>query len=108
MEKRKLHTLSFQEVVHAVCKRPRMYVGRYSFELATAFLNGYHFALTTMQPDSHSVEEMWEFSQWIGKRFGTATNIDWSHTLRQMYLEDEQAFQQLIQLYDEFVTEMNH
>jgi hypothetical protein len=91
-----------RELILQVSARPAMFVGVANFDLALAFIGGFHYALSILKPDAADPKELNEFSIWLAEKFGLPRNWAWSAVLRRVYPNDEEAFKQLPLLYDEF------
>jgi hypothetical protein len=101
MAQNQISQATFRELIHVICKRPRLYVGRDSFDLVAAFLGGVVYALR-----SEGSEDFFEeFNVFLGKKYRHPTNYVWQFILRKVYSDDETLFEMLPKLYDEFLAQ---
>ena len=93
------------EVLGAVCKRPRMYVGSESLQAVLDFIGGYLYAQRLLSPES---EPEWrQFNYWLAGRFGYARNYAWYYA-REYFSTDAEAIRAFPQLLAEFRKERAH
>lgn len=93
--------IDFCWFIRCACNRPQVYVGKQSFELVAAFLDGYHYALERQQKS-----RSWglrEFNEWLGPRLKHSTSLHWRQMMMKSFPDDTEAFAQLPQLYEEFL-----
>jgi hypothetical protein len=101
MPQNQISQATFRELIYQVCKRPKMYVGKYSFDMVAAFLEGFVYALR-----SEGVKDFFEdFSIFLGKKYKHPTNYGWPFILREAYPDDETLFEMLPRLYDEYLVQ---
>lgn len=73
-----------------------MYVGERSFNKVAIFINGFSYA------SSANTEELAAFTSWIGIKLKLPKNWLWFAILKKRYSNDEDIFQELPQLFEEF------
>jgi len=52
---------NLNELIEQICLRPAMFVGSENFNLAAAFIEGFHYAISKFQPEIYSPTELREF-----------------------------------------------
>jgi len=94
--------INFCLLIRGACQRPQVYVGKQSFELVAAFLDGYDHALDHQQAKPRS----WglrEFGYWLGPQLNHSTSLHWGQMMMKSYPDETEAFAQLPGLYEEFL-----
>ena len=97
--------IDFVLLVREACARPKVYVGKESFELAATFLDGYDSALDR---ESNSTRDwgLKNFGDWLGPLLNHSTSLHWRQMMTLSFPEDATAFSQLPQLYEEFLIDV--
>jgi len=94
--------IDFCWLIRQACGRPRMYVGKQSFELLATFLDGYDHALNRGQarPRSWGLSE---FGHWLVPQLNLSSSLGWRQMMMESFPDETEAFAQLPHLYEEFL-----
>jgi len=103
------------EVLSAVCKRPRMYVGANTLQNVLDFVGGYLFAQSLLSPEPQVPSSSWQsskqqpeewrrFSYWLAQKFGYPRNYAW-YAAGEYFATDEEALEAFPVLLKEFRNE---
>jgi hypothetical protein len=93
--------INFCWLIRGACQRPRMYVGKQSFELLANFLAGYDHALGDQQKS-----RSWglsEFGHWLAPHLNLSSSLGWIQMMMKSFPDETEAFAQLPHLYEEFL-----
>ena len=91
---------SFSKLIETMCKNPRMYTMKGTFEEAAAWLQGFAAGLSEAELDLAS--EWYGFTIWLPQRLSYSEDLVWCSALKRAYQKDEAAFEQLLSLYNEY------
>jgi excisionase family DNA binding protein len=94
--------IDFCWFIRSACRRPKMYVGKQSFELLATFLSGYDHALDRGQarPRSWGLSE---FGHWLVQQLNLSSSLGWERMMMKSFPDETEAFARLPQLYEKFL-----
>ena len=91
----------FLEIVIALCKRPKMYTAKGSFNEITAYLEGFGAGANVGEHGYHSA--FTPFHKWMVKKFKRPEVIISWNDFRELYSNDSEALINLPILYKEYI-----
>lgn len=83
-----------------------MYIGRNSIFALDAFLLGWKFANSQIQPENFNNEEH-DFQDWISKKFKIQTSQSWAAIIFFFSQDEANALKLFFELFDEWLAEYN-
>lgn len=99
---------NYSEIIHTVCGRPMMFAHDGKFQTIADFLSGYDWAKRDTEGKSELKDR---FRDWLAQRFyklnGTPRNYVWWAYISIHFPKDEEAFNQLPLLYQEYRDSIN-
>jgi hypothetical protein len=93
--------INFCLLIRYACQRPRIFVGKQSFELLATFLAGYGHALDRQQKSRSS--GLSEFGDWLVPQLKHSTSLHWIQMMMKSFPDETEAFAKLPHLYEEFL-----
>lgn len=88
--------IDLADLLRKFCHRRMMFTGSDRFDYSAAFLNGF------FQSDLEAGKEFAEFLEWCSRKMQVSGNRGWMAMIRDQYDSDEEAFEALPQLFEEF------
>ena len=108
------------ELIPFICSRPRMFARSGTFDEIAAFLEGYDFAMSEFAPKEVKEAGLIEFGRWLNRTHEdadgvwqingeeVAANLGWSSKFRRLCPADDEAFEALPRLYQQFLDDLQH
>ena len=96
---------SIQDFVKKTRTNPALFIGEKSLTKYRAFMDGWIF-------DKHmeiaDINILREFQDWIQKRFEIRSTHNWSQIILFYSLNEQEAFNKFLSLWDQFIDEKNN
>jgi hypothetical protein len=95
--------LDLYDLIHAIEKRPALYLGQPDLTHLSAFLSGYFFARRQSEiPETLQEEKFSEFQAWIERKFEVNYSQPWEKIIRFFSPDEATSLQQFFILFNEF------
>lgn len=108
------------ELIPVICSRPRMFVRSGTFDEVINVLMGYDAALFEFAPQEVKETSLKEFGRWLTRTHENAdmqwqingeevaASLYWSSKFRRLCPADDEAFEALPRLYQQYLDDLQH
>lgn len=96
---------SIQDFVNKTRIKPALFIGEKSITKYRAFMDGWIF---DKRSDIADINILKEFQIWIQKRFEIRSTHHWSQIILFYSLNEQEAFDRFLSLWDQFLVEKNN
>jgi hypothetical protein len=97
--------MEIYNLLHAIEKRPAMYLGQPSITQLSSFLAGYFFARRQLRiPETEQEQQFSEFQSWIEQKFNLSSSQSWDQIILANSQDKQSALTQFFILFNEFAN----
>ncbi|MBO6537067.1 MAG: hypothetical protein JJ966_12660 [Balneolaceae bacterium] len=96
---------NIQDFIGKTRIKPALFIGEKSITKYSAFMDGWIF---DKRSDIADINLLREFQDWIQQRFDIRTTHHWSQIILFFSLNEQEAFDKFLSLWDQFLVEKNN